>query len=54
MAKSIGNTQVTPISPAMPPFISLAGKLRDKEIERIGKHYIVLHEPQRSLIKYIS
>jgi len=26
-AKSMGNTQVTPISPAIPPLISLAGKL---------------------------
>lgn len=27
LAKSMGNTQVTPISPAMPPLMSLAGRL---------------------------
>lgn len=26
-ARSMGNTQVTPISPAMPPLMSLAGRL---------------------------
>lgn len=28
LARSMGNTQVTPISPAMPPLMSLAGRLR--------------------------
>lgn len=27
LARSMGNTQVTPISPAMPPLMSLAGRL---------------------------
>lgn len=33
-ARSIGNTQVTPISPAIPPLINLAGKLREKEMDK--------------------
>lgn len=33
-ARSMGNTQVTPISPAIPPLISLAGKLRGDRTQK--------------------
>lgn len=33
LARSMGNTQVTPISPAMPPLMSLAGRLRGQECQ---------------------
>lgn len=33
MARSMGNTQVTPIRPAIPPLINLAGKLVGEDVE---------------------
>lgn len=39
-ARSMGNTQVTPISPAIPPLISLAGKLQgDKTQKQLSQRW---------------
>lgn len=40
-ARSMGNTQVTPISPAIPPLISLAGKLRgDRTQKQLSQRWV--------------
>lgn len=37
MARSMGNTQVTPTSPATPPLMSLAGRLASNRKEQINE-----------------